>query len=100
MASGELLYNTELSSVLCDDPEGCDGGTGKQVQEGADMCIRLTGEGNGNPLCFSCLENPMDGGAWQDTVHGVTESDTTESLHYMADSRCCTAETNTTATTK
>ena len=76
MASGELLYNTELSSVLCDDPEGCDGGTGKQVQEGADMCIRLTGEGNGNPLCFSCLENPMDGGAWQATVLGVAKSQT------------------------
>ena len=30
------------------------------------------GEGNGNPLKYSCLENPMDGGAWQATVHGVT----------------------------
>ena len=29
------------------------------------------GEGNGNPLQYSCLENPMDGGAWQATVHGV-----------------------------
>ena len=27
------------------------------------------GEGNGNPLQYSCLENPMDGGAWQATVH-------------------------------
>ena len=32
-----------------------------------------TGEGNGNPLQYSCLENPMDRGAWQATVHGVTE---------------------------
>ena len=32
----------------------------------------LTGEGNGNPLQYSCLENPMDRGAWQATVHGVT----------------------------
>ena len=31
-------------------------------------------EGNGNPLQYSCLENPMDGGAWQTTVHRVTES--------------------------
>ena len=29
------------------------------------------GEGNGNPLWYSCLENPMDRGAWQATVHGV-----------------------------
>ena len=29
------------------------------------------GEGNGNPLEYSCLENPMDKGAWQATVHGV-----------------------------
>ena len=28
------------------------------------------GEGNGNPLQYSCLENPMDGGAWWATVHG------------------------------
>ena len=34
------------------------------------------GEGNGNPLQYSCLDNPMDGGAWQATVHGVTQSQT------------------------
>ena len=33
-------------------------------------------EGNGNPLQYSCLENPMDGGAWWATVHGVTKSRT------------------------
>ena len=34
------------------------------------------GEGNGNPLQYSCLENPMDRGAWWATVHGVAESQT------------------------
>ena len=39
---------------------------------------RSSGEGNGNPLPYSCLGNPMDRGAWQATVHGITkESDTT-----------------------
>ena len=32
------------------------------------------GEGNGNPLQYSCLENPMDRGAWQATVYGVAKS--------------------------
>ena len=32
------------------------------------------GEGNGNPLQYSCLENPMDGGTWWATVHGVAKS--------------------------
>ena len=37
---------------------------------------RSTREGNGNPLQYSCLENPMDRGAWQATVHRVTKSQT------------------------
>ena len=37
---------------------------------------RSPGEGNGNPLQYSCLENPMDQGSWWATVHGVTESQT------------------------
>ena len=34
---------------------------------------RCPGEGNGNPLQYSCLGNPIDRGAWQTTVHGVAE---------------------------
>ena len=37
---------------------------------------RSPGGGHGNPLYYSCLENPMDRGAWQATVHGVTKSQT------------------------
>ena len=37
---------------------------------------RSPGEGTGNPLQYSCLENPMDRGAWWAAVHGVVESQT------------------------
>ena len=37
---------------------------------------RLPGEGNGNPLQYSFLENPMDGRAWQARIHGATKSQT------------------------
>ena len=37
---------------------------------------RSPGEGKGNPLQYSCLENPMDRGAWQATVHGIAKSRT------------------------
>ena len=47
------------------------------------------GEGNGTPLQYSCLENPMDGGAWWATVHGVAKSRTrlskfTFTFHFHA----------------
>ena len=42
---------------------------------------RSPGGGNGNPLRYSCLENFMNRGAWQDTVHGVAKSQTQLSSH-------------------
>ena len=42
---------------------------------------RFPGEGNGNPLQYSCLENPKNRGAWQGTVHGVAKSWTRLNTH-------------------
>ena len=60
------------------------GGCSPRDCEESDMTERLhfhfslscTGEGNGNPLQCSCLENPRDGGAWWAAVYGVTQSRT------------------------
>ena len=58
---------------------------GKKVGQIRKKC----GKGNGTPLQYSCLENPMDGGAWKAAVHGVTEvqtrlSDFTFTFHFPA----------------
>ena len=42
--------------------------------------VRFLGEGNGNPLQYSCLENPIDRGAWLAIIHGLAELDTTEQV--------------------
>ena len=49
----------------------------------------MNGEGDGNPLQYSCLENPMDGGAWWAAIHGVAKSrtrlsDFTFTFHFRA----------------
>ena len=56
-----------------------DGSTVKNLAANVDLGSipgsgRSPGEGNGKPLQYSCLENPMDKGAWWITVHGVTKS--------------------------
>ena len=58
--------------------------------------LKMLFEGNGNPLQYSCLENPMDGGAWWAAVHGVTKcqiqlSDFTFAFHF---SLSCIGEGN------
>ena len=58
---------------------------------------RSPGGGHGHPLQYSCLENPMDRGAWWATVHRVTKNWTLLKGAHICDiteSLCCTAETN------
>ena len=59
-----------------------------QISFDSNICMYV-GEGNGTPLQNSCLENPMDGGAWKAAVHGVAEgrtrlSDFTFTFHFHA----------------
>ena len=59
---------------------------------GGDICMTMadSGEGNGSPLQYSCLENPRDRGAWWAAIYGVTQSQTQlkrlSSSSSMADS--------------
>ena len=60
-------------------PWGSDGKESAHNAGDSDLIPRLgrpLGEGNGHPLQYSCLENPMDRGAWQATVHEVAKSRT------------------------
>ena len=47
-----------------------------QLLASLKVAAKNTREGNGNPLQYSCLENPVDGGAWWAAVHGVAQSRT------------------------
>ena len=63
-------------------------GAKETISFGSDYSVTL-GEGNGTPLQYSCLENPMDGGAWWAAVHGIAKSwtrlsDFTFSFHFHA----------------
>ena len=73
-------------------PSYVDGGGGVFTKSCPTLCIPIDcspGEGNGTPLQYSCLENPMDGGAWRAAVHGVARSQTrlsdfTFTFHFHA----------------
>ena len=76
--SEEVFVMMEMFSVIY---QGFPGGTnGKESPANAgDVGLipvsgRSPGEGNSNPLQYSCLENPMDRGSWQATVLGATKS--------------------------
>ena len=73
--TNELIYEAETDSQ----------------RQRTDLCLSrgVDAEGNGTPLQYSCLENPMDGGAWWAAVHGVAKSQTrlsnfTFTLHFYA----------------
>ena len=77
----KLIYKTE---ARCRNLMITRGYGGRRIHWETDtgtytlLHIKQMTAGNGNPLQYSCLENPMDRGAWQATVHGFAELDTTE----------------------
>ena len=73
-----LSYKKERNWVIfsdMDEPRVCHTEWSKSEREKQILHIN-TGEGNDTPLQYSCLENPMDGGAWWAAVHGVAKSRT------------------------
>ena len=70
---GHLTWASQVAQVVKNPPAsaGDAGGTGSIPGSG-----RSPGEGNGNPLQCSCLENPRDGGAWWAAIYGVAQSRT------------------------
>ena len=71
------LKASQLAPVVKNLPAN----TGDVRDMGSVPGLRGTpGGGHSNPLQYSCLENPMERGAWQATVHGVSELDATEAL--------------------
>ena len=77
ISSCKKYYNFHIPNILLGFPGGsevkesaCNAGDMGSIPE----LGRSLGEGSGNPLQYSCLENPMDGGAWRAIVRGVAKS--------------------------
>ena len=71
--------DSNIPYTLCIFPGGSDGKVSARNVGDPGLIAglgRSPGEGNGNPLQYSCLENSMGGGAWYTTVHGVSKSQT------------------------
>ena len=70
----DLTHVSAQVALLVKNPSAY---TGDKRDAGSVLGLERTlGGGHGNPLQYSCLENPMERGAWQTTVHGVTQSRT------------------------
>ena len=69
----ETTKQMKLSTILCPEEPACQSGDARDTSliPGSGRSPR---EGNGNPLQYSCMKNPMDTRAWWATVHGVTKS--------------------------
>ena len=67
LLTDQVVYRASLVSSVGKESAYNAGDPGSILRSG-----RYPGEGNGNPLQYSCLENLMDIGAWQTTVHGLT----------------------------
>ena len=66
-----LLWASQVVLVVKNPPANAGDRRGTGLIPGSG---RSYGEGTGNPLQYSCLENPMDRGTWQAAVHGVSPS--------------------------
>ena len=72
-----MIGNTDRTTVISSHHPGSQEGTIERHCEGHSIPCHHShffGEGNGTPLQYYCLENPMDGGAWWAAVHGVAKS--------------------------
>ena len=72
-----LNYDFELASQVALVAKNLLANAG-DIRDAGSIPGRSPGGGHGNPLQYSCLENPMDRGAWRATVHRFTELDMTE----------------------
>ena len=74
-----MYFSKELPRWHSSEESSCNAGDVGSIPGSG----RSPGEGNGNPLQYSCLEKSMDRGAWRATVHGVAKSQTQLSMHNM-----------------
>ena len=75
----DLQWASQVSPAVKDPPADTgDAALGSKILGSISGWGRCPGGRHGSPLQYACPENPMDRGAWRATIHGVTESDTTE----------------------
>ena len=73
----DISYHHLANFGLSGGSDGKESACNARNQTVFDLCVgKISWKGNGFPLQYSCLENPMDRGPWQATVHGVTKSQT------------------------